>query len=69
MIIQTSAYSLVHFTKAFIVPKQKLPKIIHKTATRGESGISDSVTKEERSGLLVLEEISANPLPNPRFGI
>ena len=37
IIIQTSAYTLVHFTRAFIVPKQKLPKIIHRTAARGES--------------------------------
>ena len=40
MIIQTSACTLVHFTRAFIVPKQKLPKIIHRTAALGDSEVS-----------------------------
>jgi hypothetical protein len=42
MIIQTSACTLVHFTRAFIVPKQRLPKIIHRTAALGESEESSS---------------------------
>ncbi len=42
IIIQTSACTLVHFTRAFIVPKQRLPKIIHRTAALGESEESSS---------------------------
>tara|TARA_B100001179_G_scaffold119879_1_gene85717 strand:+ start:272 stop:562 length:291 start_codon:yes stop_codon:yes gene_type:complete len=37
MIIHTSTCTDVHFTKTFIDPKQMLPKIIHRTAARGES--------------------------------
>ena len=71
---QTSTPSspLVYFTRAFIVPKQILPKIIHNTAALGESApISDSFsdsTNELRSGPSPLASaISARLRPSPRL--
>ncbi len=49
IIIQTSTPSrlLVYLTRAFIVPKLRLPKIIHKTAIRGAS-VASPVAKFAR---------------------
>ncbi len=70
MIIQTSACTVVHFTRAFIEPKQRLPKIIHRTAARAESDVFSWLTNDDRSGPSEADEaISPRPRPSPRFGI
>ncbi len=67
IIIQTSAFTDVHFTNAFIVPNEILPNIIHKTATLGEStGNFDTETYEVRSGpSLANSATDSSPLPRP----
>ena len=73
IIIQTSASTDVHLTRAFIVPKQILPNIIQSIAILGESvGVCLSliVIKLVISGPSFARfVIEPKPLPNPLFFI